>query len=124
VSGLQNLPRLKRRVQIDRVGRIHERLASHSCRARDRERDNAVNDAEIQRARQCRLDRVQILLEHTQLVVLVRPLELVGDANSLLELERLERLHPGTEIRARLVLTLTNVLSFARVENDSLALTE
>src|SRR5699024_3941809 len=27
VGGLQNLPRLARRVQLDRVGRIHERLA-------------------------------------------------------------------------------------------------
>src|SRR5699024_11237143 len=30
VSGLKNLPRLARRVQLDRVGRIHERLALHS----------------------------------------------------------------------------------------------
>src|SRR5699024_2019504 len=30
VGSLQDLPRLKRRVQLDRVGRIHERLALHS----------------------------------------------------------------------------------------------
>src|SRR5699024_10257245 len=47
VSGLQNLPRLKRRVQLNRVGRIHERLASHSCRASARVRIDAVNDTEV-----------------------------------------------------------------------------
>src|SRR5699024_6641038 len=89
-----------------------------------RERVNAVNDAEIQRASQCRLDRVQNLLKHTKLVILIRPLELVGDANGLLELERLERLHLRGEVRAGLVLALTNVLGFARVEDDGLALAE
>src|SRR5699024_12225231 len=46
VSGLQNLPRLKRRVQLNRVGRVHERLASHGGRASARVRI----DAEIGRA--------------------------------------------------------------------------
>src|SRR5699024_2533928 len=124
VSGLQNLPRLKRRVQLNRVGRVHQSLALHGGGASARERVNAVNDAEIQRASQCRLDRVQNLLKHTKLVILIRPLELVGDANGLLELERLERLHLRGEVRAGLVLALTNVLGFARVEDDGLALAE
>src|SRR5699024_4845662 len=89
VSGLQNLPRLKRRVQLNRVGRIHERLASHSCRASARVRIDAVNDTEVQRTSQRRLNRVQNLLKHTKLVILIRPLKLIGDTNGLLELERL-----------------------------------
>src|SRR5699024_5184306 len=124
VSGLQNLPRLKRRVQLNRVGRIHERLASHSSGTSARVRGDAVNDAKVQCARQRRLKRVQDLLKHTKLVNLIRPLELVGDANGLLELERLERLHLRGEVRAGLVLTLTNILGFARVKDDGLALAE
>src|SRR5699024_2578922 len=84
-GGRQNLPRLERRVQLDRVGRIHERLALHSRRASASQRVDAVNDTEVQRTSQRRLDRVQNLLKNTELVILIRPLKLVSNANGLLE---------------------------------------
>src|SRR5699024_5415261 len=108
----------------DRVGRIHERLARHSRRAGALVRINAVDDTEIQRTSQRRLNGVQNLLKHTKLVILIRPLKLVSDANGLLELERLEGLHPRGEVHRRLILTLTNILGLTRVENNSLALPE
>src|SRR5699024_7581976 len=104
--------------------RIHERLASHGGRAGARVRIDAVNDAEVQRAGQRGLDRVQNLLKNAKLVILVRPLKLDGDANGLLELERLERLDLRGEVRAGLVLTRTNILGLARVEDNGLALAE
>src|SRR5699024_10937737 len=112
VGGLQNLPRLARRVQLDRVGRIHERLALHSRRAGALVRVDAVNDAEVQRTSQRRLDRVQNFLKHTELVILIRPLKLVSDANGFLELERLESLNRRGKVRAGLILALTNILGF------------
>src|SRR5699024_11926563 len=108
----------------DRVGRIHERLARHSRRAGALVRINAVDDTEIQRTSQRRLNGVQNLLKHTKLVILIRPLKLVSDANGLLELERLEGLHPRGEVHRRLILTLTNILGLTRGENNSLALPE
>src|SRR5699024_12208299 len=99
VSGLQNIPRLKRRVQLNRVGRIHERLASHSSGTSARVRADAVNDTEVQCASQRRLNRVQNLLKHTKLVILIRPLELVGDADGRLALERLGRAPLRGELR-------------------------
>src|SRR5699024_4328674 len=124
VGGLQNLPRLERRVQLDRVGRIHERLALHSRRASASQRVDAVNDTEVQRTSQRRLDRVQNLLKNTELVILIRPLKLVSNANGLLELERLESLNRRGKVRTGLVLALTNILGLARVKNNSLALPE
>src|SRR5699024_8630658 len=124
VGGLQNLPRLERRVQLDRVGRVHESLALHRGGASPSQRINAVNDTEIQRTSQRRLDRVQNLLKNAELVILIRPLKLVSDANGLLELERLESLNRRGKVRARLILPLTNILGLARVKNDGLALPE
>src|SRR5690625_2086839 len=121
VGGLQNLPRLERRVQLDRVGRIHERLALHSRRAVARVRVDAVNDTEVQRTSQRRLDRVQNFLKDAELVILIRPLKLVSDANGFLELERLESLNRRGKVRAGLVLALTNILGLARVKKDGLA---
>src|SRR5699024_1950425 len=93
VGGHRKLARTESRVQLDRVGRIHERLALHSRRAVARVRVDAVNDTEVQRTSQRRLDRVQNLLKNTELVILIRPLKLVSNANGLLELERLESLN-------------------------------
>src|SRR5699024_1769455 len=81
-----------------------------------------VNDTEVQRTSQRRLDRVQNLLKNTKLVILIRPLKLVSNANGLLELERLESLNRRGKVRAGLVLTLTNIFGLTRVENDGLAL--
>src|SRR5699024_5513697 len=119
VGGLQNLPRLERRVQLDRVGRVHESLALHRGGASPSQRINAVNDTEIQRTRQRRLNGVQNVLEHTKLVVLIRPLKLIRHTNGRLELERLNRLHLRGDVRAGLVLTLTNILGLTRVKNNS-----
>src|SRR5699024_12199369 len=57
-------------------------------------------------------------------IFLIRPLKLVSNANGLLELERLESLNRRGKVRARLVLTLTNILGLTRVKNNSLALPE
>src|SRR5699024_11264050 len=84
--------------------RIHERLALHSRRAGALVRADAVNDTDVQRTSQRRLDRVQNFLKHTELVILIRPLKLVSDANGLLELERLESLNRRGKVRARLIL--------------------
>src|SRR5699024_6786018 len=66
VGGLKNLPRLARRVQLDRVGRIPERLALHSRREDAIVRVDAWSDTEVQRTSQRRLDRVQNLLKNTE----------------------------------------------------------
>src|SRR5699024_8144002 len=99
-------------------------LLRHSGSSSARAGVDAVDDAIVQRARKGGLNLRQHLLDNAELVVLVRPLDLIGHADSLLELERLDPLHRAGEVGRRLVLALTDVLGLIGAEDESLTRTK
>src|SRR5699024_6418851 len=107
---------------LDRI-RVGE-LLRHSGSRRARARGDAVSAARAPGTRQGGPNLRQHLLDNAELVILIRPLDLIGHANSLLELERLDPLHRTGELGRGLVLPLTDVLGLIGAKDESLTRTE
>src|SRR5690606_27800885 len=101
-------------------GGVHQTLSHRSNRIAGKWVD-AVDDTVIQCARKCRLNLCQHFLNHTNLVILISPLNFLSEADSLLELERVNSLGSRGDGGRRLVSTFANILSFTRVEDERFA---
>src|SRR5699024_4407825 len=121
----QCVSRVNRQVRGRAVSRLDRsrvsELLSHRGNSRAGTRVNAVDHAIVEGARKGRLNLSENLLNDPEAVILLSPGDLIRHADSLLELERLDGLSLVSEVRARLVLTLANILGLIGAEDERLA---